>query len=130
MATEHEIREIDQLEQSWADAELRGDHHFLAGLLADDFVGVGPLGFILTKQQWLDRYRSGGLVNEAFTWSDASYRIYGDSAIAVGKQTQIAKFQGHDSNGEFRATHVFERIGSAWRLASVHLSPIAPPRNG
>lgn len=127
MAIEFDTREIDQLEQSWADAELRGDHHLLAGLLADDFAGVGPLGFVLTKQQWLDRYRSGGLVNEAFAWGEASYRVYGDAAIAVGKQTQTASVHGRDASGEFRVTHVFVRSGSAWRLASAHLSLVAAP---
>jgi ketosteroid isomerase-like protein len=130
MANEHELREIDQLEQSWADAEQRGDHHFLAGLLADDFIGVGPFGFLLTKEQWLDRYRSGGLTNETLTWSEASYRLYGDTAIAVGRQSQKSNIQGRDASGDFRVTHVFVRIGSAWRLASAHLSPIAPPRQG
>src|SRR6266480_361024 len=39
--------------RSWAAAEHRGDADLLAGLLADDFVGVGLLGFVLTRDQWL-----------------------------------------------------------------------------
>jgi ketosteroid isomerase-like protein len=127
MVNQHELREIELLTASWADAELRGDHVFLNGLLADDFTGVGPLGFLLTKDQWLERYRSGGLSHTAFTWSDATYRFYGDSAIAVGRQSQQSSFQGRDANGEFRVTQVFARIGGAWRLATTHLSSIAAP---
>jgi len=45
----------------------------------------------------------------------------------IGKQSQQATVQGRDANGEFRVTLVFERIAGSWRLASVHLSQIAPP---
>ena len=36
--------ELQQLGQEWAAAEVRGDLSALATMLADDFVGVGPLG--------------------------------------------------------------------------------------
>lgn len=127
MASEHELREIEQLTASWADAELRGDHVFLAGLLADDFTAVGPLGFLLTRELWLNRYRGGALQNSAFTFDETQTRLYGDSAIVIGKQSQQATVQGRDASGEFRVTLVFERISGSWRLASVHLSQIATP---
>lgn len=44
---------IHQLHQRWAGAEQRGDTDTLATLTTDEFVLVGPLGFLLNKQQWL-----------------------------------------------------------------------------
>lgn len=104
-----------------------GDTSFLRRTLADDFVGVGPLGFLLTKEEWLQRVESGALKYEALAWSDAATRVYGDAAVVVGRQTSRATYQGHATGGELRATLIFVRSGNEWRLAGVHFSPIGPP---
>jgi hypothetical protein len=76
------------LVREWVDAELRGDAQALDTLLAADFVGVGPRGFVLTRQQWLARYRSGDLRNTGFELRDPQVRDYGAAAVVVGTQAQ------------------------------------------
>ena len=49
----------------WAAAEQRGDADYLETALTDDFVGVGPAGFMLTKEQWLRRF-AGSLSCDSF----------------------------------------------------------------
>jgi ketosteroid isomerase-like protein len=122
--------QILALGRRWADAERQGDIVALDALLADDFVAVGPRGFVLNRQQWLDRYRSGNLKNEVFSWQDIAVRDYGEVAIAVGVQAQQASFQGHDASGRFRLTQIAVRQAQRWLIASLHLSgpiPAAPP---
>ena len=99
----------------------------------DDFLLVGPLGFVLDKQQWLDRYRNGDLVTSSLRWTDTRARVLGDTAIVIGVHDQEAAYHGQANNGQFRSTHVLVRGDDGWRLASMHLSPImappgAPPR--
>jgi ketosteroid isomerase-like protein len=122
----HEREQVHVLSRRWADAEQRGDSAALDELLAADFAAVGPRGFVLTRQQWLDRYRSGDLKNEALTLRDASVREYGDSAITIAVQEQRATFQGHDASGRFRLGIVAVRQAGRWVIAGLQLSGPIP----
>jgi ketosteroid isomerase-like protein len=119
--------QILDLGRAWADAERRADAARLDALLDPDFMCVGPLGFVLNKQQYLAGRRSGDLKQQAFEWQDVSVRIYGNTAIAIGTQVHTATYQGHDASGRFRGTHIYARQGDGWVLASLHLSPITLP---
>jgi len=124
--------ELNKLVEDWASAELRGDAAFLEGALTDDFVGIGPLGFMLNKEQWLARYESGDLVYESFAIDEVEARFYGEAAVATCRQSQTGTYQGQAVDvmqGEFRVTLVFVERGGRWLVAGLHLSPIArmPP---
>lgn len=67
MNREQTEQSVAQHVDTWATAELRGNTALLEQLLADDFVGVGPLGFLLTKQQWLARHQRGEMQHTAHT---------------------------------------------------------------
>jgi ketosteroid isomerase-like protein len=122
--TDEHIRELGR---RWVAAELKGDADALDALAVEDFTLVGPLGFVLTKQQWLDRYRTGALVTKSLAWDEVQVRDYGDAAVAVGRHTQQATYQGQPVDGQFRATHIAVRAGDRWLLAGQHLSPIGAP---
>lgn len=115
------------LARRWAAAERNGDVDALAPLLADDFVLVGPLGFMLDKQQYLGSRRSGDLKHTAFAFDEVRVRVYGDSAIAIGTQTQQSTYQGRDASGRFRVTQIAVSQQQRPVLAGIHLSPIAAP---
>jgi ketosteroid isomerase-like protein len=119
--------ELAELDRTLARAEIEGDTATLDALATDDFMLVGPVGFVLDKQQWLERYRGGGLHTTALALEDATTRVRGDVAISIGRHIQEAEFQGRPVNGEFRATHIAVRDAGRWQLAGVHLSPIGGP---
>jgi uncharacterized protein (TIGR02246 family) len=125
MSTETEIRELGE---RWVAAEQSGDVSTLDTLATPDFTLVGPLGFMLTKEQWLARYgEGGGLVTKSLVWDQVQVRDYGDTAVAIGVHTQEATFQGNPADGQFRATHIAVRRDGRWALAGIHLSPIGGP---
>jgi ketosteroid isomerase-like protein len=125
--TEEQVRELGC---RWVEAERHGDAVTLAELATDDFTLVGPAGFVLKKEQWLDRYRSGALTTRSLSWDDVEVRDYGSVAVAVGRQTQEAAYQGHPADGQFRGTHIVVQRDGRWLLAGIHLSAIAGPPAG
>jgi ketosteroid isomerase-like protein len=130
MDRESARQDVEELGQEWAAAEQRGDTAALERLLADDFVGIGPLGFMLTKEQWLARHAAGDLRYGSITWDDVQVRVYGDAAIATGRQVQEGTYRGRDITAPFRATLVFVRPSGRWLLAGLQLSPIGEPPGG
>jgi hypothetical protein len=121
------LQDLTELDRTIARAEVDADVTTLDALATEDFTLVGPVGFVLDKQQWLDRYRGGVLRTRQLSFEDAVTRVYGNTAIRIGRRVQQAEFQDRPVNGEFRATHVAVRDGDRWRLAGVHLSPIGGP---
>ena len=123
-----EAQRVMTLGVDWAAAELRGDSAFLGEILADDFVGVGPRGFTLTKDQWLSRHNLGSLRYESFGLDEVQVRHYGDAAITVCRQSARGVYE--DENGrfelddQFRATLIFVRQEGSWQLAGLQLSTI------
>jgi ketosteroid isomerase-like protein len=119
--------ELRDLERRWTAGETEADVGALDALATDDFMLVGPAGFVLDKQQWLERYRQRDLVTHSLRFEDTMTRIWGDAAVTIGRHVQQAEYRGQPVNGEFRATHIAIHDGSQWRLAGMHLSPIGGP---
>lgn len=91
-------------------------------------MAVGPRGFVLSGEQWIDRHESGNLRYGSFGLDEMSVRSYGDAAIAVCRQTAPGVYQDengrYDIDESFRATLVFVDQDGGWRLAGLQLSPI------
>ena len=119
-------QELIELTEKWARAELDGDVETLRELLTDDFIGIGPLGFTLTKEQWLQRYQSGSLKYSSYTVADLQPRVYGDAGVVVAVMSQDGTVDGRPIPGQFRATHIYVRQGGGWRAAGWHISPMGP----
>jgi hypothetical protein len=97
-------------------------------LAVEGFGLVGPLGFMLDREQWLDRFRGGDLVISRLTWNDSRAGGLTDAAVVVGVHEQRAAYGGQQNDGKLRVAQVWVRTLDTWQLASLHLSQIiAPP---
>src|SRR5947199_3338133 len=127
MNRENAEQEVLRLADAWASAELRGDTTFLEKTLTYDFIGIGPLGFMLTRQEWLERHQSGDLKYDSLSLDEVKVRVYNDAAVLTGRQVQQAAYRGNSIQAQLRTTLVFVQQQGQWKLASLHLSTIGQP---
>jgi hypothetical protein len=116
--------EVARLAEAWVTAELHGDTAFLERTLAEDFIGIGPLGFMLSKREWIARHQSGDLTYEALTLDEVRVRVYDEAAVVTGRQVQKAAYRSTSVEAQLRTTLVLVHQQGQWRLASVHFSSI------
>src|SRR5438128_7054256 len=110
--------ELLELAEDLRKAELRGDVAFLERVLAPDFLGIGPRGFVLNKEAWLGRHASGDFKYLSMEQRDPVLRKYTDSAILLVTEESKSAYKGQPvSVGALRATYIFVRVRRSWRLA-------------
>jgi ketosteroid isomerase-like protein len=125
----HESRhEIDQMEEDWRQAVLKGNSSQMAGLLAEDYLAITPSGTLQTRDQALANMREGVLRLTTLEISDRKVRFYGTTALV----TSVAEVQGTTGdgpiNGSFRYTRVYVRNSAgAWKVVSFEASRIRQP---
>jgi ketosteroid isomerase-like protein len=117
---------VHDVVESLAAAEEAGDVGALSRLIADDFLLIGPLGFLLEKEQWLEQWRAGNLRYARLVIRHAQVRTYGDVAVVVGIQEQEGDYQGRAVDGRFRLTLIVRTADGA-RVVGAHLSLMAAP---
>ena len=115
---------INAFLSEWTAAERAGDTEKLASFLADNFYGVGPLGFVLPRPVWLSRHRQG-LAYKHFGLEEIQVRLYGHVALVTARNNTRGAYQGHPLPEAVRATLVIASNPEPLRLAAIHMSFIA-----
>jgi hypothetical protein len=110
--------DIETLGREWATAELRADVSALGSMLTDDFIGIGPLGFMLTKQEWLDRHQSGDLIYDAVDLDQVTVRVYDGAAILTARNGSSSRSRCREAVAlrDRPAVHLLPSPRSARRL--------------
>ena len=123
------MERFDDVLAQWLDAEVHGDTTTLAALLDEHFRGDGPDGLVLTKQQWLDRHRTGDLRHDALRWPHTHVRVYGGVGVAMGIQAQTGRYRGCDCSGQFWVTVVAVCWADPdrWSIVNVQLRELSDP---
>lgn len=113
--TQSDVREIHAARFQ---AMLKNDLEALAPLLADDLVYIHSAAELETKQQFLERLRSGALRYRAIEPSETVVRTYGPVAIVTGRAKVKVTSGGNDRELDMRYTSVYRNTGNRWQLVS------------
>jgi ketosteroid isomerase-like protein len=122
----HEIRhEIDQLEDEWRTAVLKGNTAAMDSLLADDYMAITASGTLQTKEQALANLRSGRTHFTSLEVSDRRVRFYGTTALVTSVAEVHATTAEGDISGSYRYTRVYVRDAQGtWKIVSFEASKI------
>ena len=111
--------EVLQTELQFFDALLGGDANTLSRLLADDFQIVDIMaGNVAPKDLFVQAVGAGMLKFTKIERLEAAARLYGQTAIVVGRTRMEGSFQGQQLAVDSRYTHVFVNQGSGWQMAN------------
>jgi hypothetical protein len=105
-------------------AELSGDRETLHELIADDFLSIGPRGFLLDKDQWIDRHEH--FRYQQLETAEVDVRRYGDTAVVRDVQRNRAAYGDQQVAVDTRVSQVWVRQDAGWRLVAIQFSPLAP----
>ena len=108
--------QIAQLERDWLAADAKGDVAGLHKIVADDFIGSGFDGPLLSKQDIIPQEGAPGGFAGA-TPADTSVRIFGDTAVLMGS----IKTAGSQPK-QIRVTLVCQKRGQGWQMIAAHLA--------
>jgi len=112
------IREIIDMERQTREASIRRDADFSARTLADDFVGITPLGQVTTKQDNVSARKSRQLRYDTIDVTDMVVRVYGDTAVVTARADVKGHQLGEDFSGPYRYTRVWVRKTGHWQAVS------------
>jgi len=112
---EEEIREA---EKKWAAAVVARDAATLEKVLTPSLIYAHSTGVIETKQQYLDRLKSGAQRYEGVDHEKIQVVPYGDSAVAHCIMRMRGTSDRRPFNDHIMMMHLWVKQGGAWRLAA------------
>ena len=116
------LDDIRRLDTEISVATWTGDAVWFEENLSDDFVLVTPAGSVRTKRDVIRALATPGLRMEPYESQDVSIRLYGDTAVVVGRILQRYTLGGIKYANDLRYTDVYVKRKGKWLLVSGHAS--------
>jgi ketosteroid isomerase-like protein len=113
-------------EQQWAEASMKRDTATVERILADDFVGLDPLGSFFRKPEELASV-SKNVGDYIFAkGNDVDVRFYGDAAVARGSESWEKR---NGERGRYVWTDTWIHRNGKWQIvAAVDVKVPEPPK--
>jgi ketosteroid isomerase-like protein len=124
------FREMQQVEDRWADAVTKRDQYALELVLAPQFIGISASGDVTTRNQQIAHLFVKNAGPESLQQKVVSVRFVGDVAIVNG--TYVMSWKGDKGpvleKGIF--SHVFEHVRETWLCLNSQRTVVAEETKG
>jgi ketosteroid isomerase-like protein len=119
-----DVAALASLEAEWNTAHVKGDAASLARIFADDLVVAVPGMRLMNKADSLGMFAAGRMTFDRYESSDTQSRIYGDTAIVIGRIRRTRTIAGKTVDDDWRFTKVYLRRADGWQVVSFHASNV------
>ena len=110
--------ELKQIENDWTDAVKAKNAEKLGDILADGWVGLGWDGKTPDKAKALADLKAPGNSLDSFEMGPMKVRIFGNTAVVTGSDTEKSTENGKDTSGKYIWTDVFVKQNGKWRAVA------------
>ena len=107
-----------QMEKDWSNAGITKDAATLQRVIADDWVGVDYNGKTLSKAEVIADLKSGASTLQSIELGQLKVRVYGNTGVVNGSDTEKSTWKGKDSSGHYVWTDVFVQRNGKWQAVS------------
>jgi len=107
-----------QMERDWVQASLKKDTAVMEKMLADDWAGIDFSGKTVTKAQAIADLKSGAAATQSVDLGDMKVRVFGNTAVVTGSDTEKSTYKGKDSSGKYVWTDVFANRNGRWQAVA------------
>ena len=116
---------LKQLEHDWSQASLKRDLATLDKIMADDWVSIDFQGRTVTKSETIANLKSGLPATQAAGIGEMKVRVFGDSAIVTGSDTEKSSVKGKDVIDKYLWTDVFVKRDGRWQAVASQSTKVA-----
>jgi ketosteroid isomerase-like protein len=110
--------ELKRIENDWTAASKSKDATKLGAILADNWVGLGWDGKTSDKAKLLADLKSPGNTLSTIEMGPMEVRLFGETAVVTGSDTETSTAEGKDTSGKYIWTDVFVKQGGRWKAVS------------
>jgi ketosteroid isomerase-like protein len=107
-----------QVERDWNHALMAKDYKTLDKIMADDWTGIDFRGMTVTKAESIAELKSGESSNQSVELGDMTVKVYGNTAVVVGHDTEKSTYHGKDSSGSYVWMDVFVKRDGRWQAVA------------
>ena len=111
-------QQLMQMERDYAKAIVKKDTATLDKIFADDYILVGADGKSMTKAEGMAEVKSGSLATQSIELGPMKVRVFGDSAVVTGTDTEKSSYEGKDTSGKYAWTDVWVMRQGHWQAVA------------
>ncbi len=122
---------LTQMEKDWSQvglnkANMDKDVQTIGRIVADDWAGIDFQGNASTKAQSIANLKAGVGTLQSLELGPVKVRVFGDTAIVTGSDTEKSTYKGKDSSGKYVWTDVFVNRNGRWQAVTSESTKVQP----